>query len=123
MSKLSDTLDRAQHCQFCGRMASITHAADCIDPSFLADPDSLDAAWAEAEAALPRDWMLERIFALDVDAWAADAEWDGDEDEPPAVFQLQATGRTPAAALRALTEKLRNHRATGESPSKARSAL
>lgn len=68
--------------------------------------DSLDAAWAEAEAALPIDeagkpvnssggvWLsLERLNAQ----WYT-AEWGA----------FQADADTPAAALRALAAKLRD---------------
>jgi hypothetical protein len=67
-------------------------------------PDSLDAAWAEAEAALP-----ERACGLSITAqgdwgvvrnWAA---WAYAPGEPT----ITGNGPTPAAALRALAARLR----------------
>jgi hypothetical protein len=68
-------------------------------------PDSLDAAWAEAEAVLPEGWMLERVWR-NAGAWNARA---GEGPYPAAigVQQIGGSGPTPAAALRALAAKLR----------------
>lgn len=66
------------------------------------DEDSLDAAWAEAEAALPEGWGIGIQVppggypgGYEVGA-SGDTEW-----------TVQANGPTPAAALRALAAKLR----------------
>jgi len=60
-------------------------------------PDSLDAAWSEAEAALP--W-----WGVDEKAWTAEAAEQADGGDWPAIF---GDGDTPAAALRALAARLR----------------
>jgi excisionase family DNA binding protein len=65
-------------------------------------PDSLDAAWAEAEAALPEGWQdlyVERHF----NGYFANIDYDG----PGPIGE----GLTPAAALRALAAKLRDRAA------------
>ena len=71
----------------------------------------LDAAWAEAEAALPEGWCVSEILnaipahgtlpTSKASAIAAPIDPDG----PESVF---AHGPTPAAALRALAAKLRD---------------
>jgi len=81
-----------------------------LDAADAALADSLDAAWAEAEAALPDGWA---ILGLDHTAmmdqrWRAEAQsrigpvvaWNR-------VRTVSAEGLTPAAALRALAAKLR----------------
>lgn len=80
--------------------------AFCTDHS----PDSLDAAWAEAEAALPEGWAMLQLHhtAMMDQRWQAEAQsrigpvvaWNR-------VRTVIAEGLTPAAALRALTAKLR----------------
>jgi hypothetical protein len=67
----------------------------------------LDAAWAEAEAALPEGWRLAvQRTDEDFDTWAAtgvsQAFFDGESDDAYADGQ----GPTPAAALRALAVAL-----------------
>lgn len=82
-------------------------------------PDSLDVAWAEAEAALPEGWVirrLERPYADD--GWEVVAgvpEPPGDRDygygpgEGDGGWGPElADGPTPAGALRALAAKLRD---------------
>ena len=64
-------------------------------------PDSLDAAWAEAEAALPEGWRLCLHGSFGSVAFKAVA----DSQEWAAV--IEAPALTPAAALRALAAKLR----------------
>jgi hypothetical protein len=86
-----------------GRVSNRMWAADILR---LTEPnsDSLDAAWAEAEAALPERYTLslENIGAHQVrGVYRALAEWGiGDP-------HWEATADTPAAALRALTAQLR----------------
>ena len=70
--------------------------------------DSLDAAWAEAEAALPKGWRLDCLSNLDPPAadeggWNATATLYEDVD----IDHEHGQGPTPAAALRALAERLR----------------
>ncbi len=73
---------------------------------------TLDAAWAEAEAALPEGWQFE-LGRLNFDGeWEAFAKsrafWEDDLRVPNREQQIAAgEGPTPAAALRALAEKLR----------------
>jgi hypothetical protein len=75
------------------------HAA--IDAAFAASlPGSLDAAWAEAEAALPDGWNVHGVERIGVGNWHA-AAW-------PLVDAVHGHGPTPAAALRALAERLRD---------------
>jgi hypothetical protein len=72
--------------------------------------DSLDAAWAEAEAALPEGWPnsdlgVRRLPDGTGYAWAS-----GYLGEPPAYIEIWYPGEeaaSPAAALRALAAKLR----------------
>jgi hypothetical protein len=87
-----------------GRMQAhlATHGIILPPPRDL--PDSLDAAWAEAEAALPEGWALQ--VAKDradgqAEAMAGPIEFSW----PPHVVRV--FGPTPAAALRALAAKLR----------------
>ena len=64
--------------------------------------ESLDAAWAEAEGALPVGWALTHLMAdPGSGGWAAFAE-------PPTGYEQEGDGPTPAAALRALAAKLRD---------------
>jgi len=65
-------------------------------------PDSLDAAWAEAEAALPEGWQLRGVERQGV-KWLANA----DEPRGAAWNVAHAYAETPAAVLRALAAKLR----------------
>jgi len=72
----------------------------------LVEPDSLDAAWAEAEAALsghPRWQCALRQWVNDEYAASADES----EYHSPDEAEMVAFGSTPAAALRALAAKLR----------------
>ena len=65
----------------------------------------LDAAWAEAEAALPEGWVLQGITPSRAEWEALASSWTaraGDKQD----WQAGA-GPTPAAALRALAAKLR----------------
>ena len=73
-------------------------------------PDSLDASWAEAEAAQPEGWFIGvesgwPISAEQPDGYRAVASRDQTYlfDGPSA----SGEGPTPAAALRALAAKLR----------------
>ena len=76
--------------------------------------NSLDAAWAEAEAALPEGWVIHRLMQIEGGEWSARivgpgyAEWlanhTPDSPDRPVV---QLCGSTPAAALRALVAELR----------------
>lgn len=69
-------------------------------------PGTLDAAWAAVLAALPDGWTLDSLqFRRSPErewweAFAAEADYQGAED------LHMASGPTPAAALRALAEKL-----------------
>ena len=92
--------------------------------------DSLDAAWAEAEAALPTaGWMADGRWVLPSGSWIIGIEYrppSGDgyfEPHYEAAYFARAQVRagqdrwftgddadTPAAALRALAERLREHR-------------
>ena len=80
-------------------------------------PDSLDAAWAEAEAALSERWNGPFVGPhIDGDFWAS--AWItspptvyGNHGAPsigyPIITSFGEHGATPAAALRALAAKLR----------------
>jgi len=83
-------------------------------------PDSLDAAWAEAEAALPEGWQIITLewagmitdylgepIPEDGEDWRAIADALGKEDDDEAEEIRYARGSSPAAALRALAVKLR----------------
>jgi hypothetical protein len=65
--------------------------------------DSLDAAWAEAEAALPEGWTFE--IHRGVDGHLAHA-WPRTETYEPR-NDLSVSGEGPAAALRSLAAELR----------------
>ena len=71
-----------------------------IDRKAARAPGSLDAAWAEAEAALPEGWHLWLRF--DSGRRRCRIEAIG-----PTGSTRQMTRDTPAAALRALAERLR----------------
>ena len=72
--------------------------------SAIPDGDSLDAAWSEAEAALPEGWRLrvETGDSLDPKPYWALASLQFDKEGV-----VETGGSTPAAALRALAAKLR----------------
>lgn len=64
------------------------------------DPDTLDAAWAAAEAALPPGWELVGLLRWR-GGWSAEAH--GPKRRH---VRMGDTQRTPAAALRSLAKKL-----------------
>ena len=81
-------------------------SAGCDYPTETAEP-TLDAAWAEAEAALPEGWS---IWWLRNDhhiegGWDACAGWDA-ASNPAEARVASGSGQTPAAALRALAARL-----------------
>jgi hypothetical protein len=68
-------------------------------------PDGLDAAWREAEAALPEGWWIEKVYLRErgtyletYSAWARRPDSDGG---------LRGDGATPTAALRSLADAFR----------------
>jgi hypothetical protein len=94
--------------------------------SIAAASGELDAAWAEAEAALPEGWIVFGVakgYETD-DGWAPEDEWratavrpepdqfrsDGRAVSVETITAEQGKGETPAAALRALAAKLREAR-------------
>jgi hypothetical protein len=100
------------------KMAELKLALGLPGDALLADGDpgdTLDAAWAEAEAALPEGWVC-GVQGTDLavpgrlyDAWAGvGRHWDEHAgrlaDTPPECFGF---GPTPAAALRELAARLR----------------
>lgn len=72
-------------------------------------PDSLDAAWAEAEAALPEGWAFDLSRAVRPPAEGAAPTYYATVSRPwtTGAIEFQVSGPTPAAALRALAAKLR----------------
>ena len=73
-------------------------------------PENLDAAWAEAEAALPEGWVLELASPNPNDlrpTFRAET-WNGKGGVTGGY--VKADELTPAAALRALAERLRANR-------------
>ena len=78
--------------------------ADALNEIDGALADSLDAAWAEAEAALPEGGRIYGARRLYDGGWEFSAEWWTYDARYRAG---RATGDTPAAALRALAAKLR----------------
>ena len=74
-----------------------------------AESGEIDAAWAEAEAALPEGWSfgLRRWTDGSCNAWVSDVAYlpFGHFDRP--VPELEGKGDTPAAALHALAANLR----------------
>jgi hypothetical protein len=64
--------------------------------------DSLDTAWAAAEAALPKGWWMELRGPTPSGAYQAES-YHGDGQG----FTHRVWNRSPAAALRALAERLR----------------
>ena len=66
-------------------------------------PDSLDAAWAEAEAALPEGWEISSLHLVAPEEWRATANSTTDDE----MRFLNGDGPSLAAALRALAAKLR----------------
>jgi hypothetical protein len=80
-----------------------------------AEAGPLDAAWAEVKAALPEWWVLMKVSLENGSrperGWIAVA---GPPTKPDGSFTLEHSageGDTPAAALHALTAKLREHSA------------
>jgi hypothetical protein len=66
-------------------------------------PDSLDAAWAEAEAALPTGWQIDRVERRDEGGWAV---WADDQPVRHREYEFEyGEGDTPAAALGDLATK------------------
>ncbi len=63
--------------------------------------DSLDIAWVDTETALPKEWWF-RLSSRGLDGYCAYAY-----SLHSAVYMAWGSGPTPAAALRALTAKLR----------------
>jgi hypothetical protein len=71
---------------------------------------SLDAAWAEAEAALPEGWRIEGLWHSWPPNPVLDPEWGttvSNAQTGEMTISVHADGPTPAAALRALAAKLR----------------
>ena len=89
----------------------------------LDDSDSLDAAWAEVEAALPEGWVMLEVSRRDSNYHCCEwdvmrPEWEAGAGRPSRRTSRDDGGRdigqseeeggpTPAAALRALAAKLR----------------
>jgi hypothetical protein len=71
-------------------------------------PDSLDAAWAEAEATR-RGWVVQGLHAFveETSEHGVITGWEAQAMDPLARFSERGEGPTPAAALRALAAKLR----------------
>lgn len=72
---------------------------------------SLDAAWAAVEAALPEGWRIEGVMLVDTsddeDLNVELVEWEAEASSDRGQRSVTALGSTPAAALLALAEKLR----------------
>lgn len=79
----------------------VRHSSTCNPPTWC-DCAPLDAAWKEAEAALPRDWCWFSVGR------AKGAQWFASADADYGRAGYDAVGATPAAALRALTDRLVN---------------
>lgn len=99
------TMDRCDWAMRC--TGEIGHAGDHLlaaaTPGMVASSvDSLDAAWAEAEAALPDDDWEVAVHRVRV----SDRERRGGSYIATG-FMFIVPGPTPAPALRSLTEKLR----------------
>lgn len=91
----------------CPECVDVGHRDETHPDAARAVPSGLDAAWAEAEAALPEGWRLTvQRTDEDFDTWSAAAVspafFEGENDDDYADGQ----GPTPAAALRALTAAL-----------------
>jgi hypothetical protein len=76
--------------------------------ALIRSPDSLDAAWVAAEAALPEGWVLDRLWDR---LWDREvrAQWTARAVDGGlyTAFIESEPCLTPAAALRALAAKLR----------------
>ena len=72
-----------------------------FDGEGWSEAESLDAAWAEAEAALPDGWHIDRLNRNGPKDWTAYAS------EAPHLGLEMGAHNTPAAALRALAARLR----------------
>jgi hypothetical protein len=75
----------------------------------------LDEAWAEAEAALPEGWFIERLWLNPRPTWEARSQSTamrtishqkdyGWTTTRPNILPISGRGDSPAAALRALAE-------------------
>ena len=72
-------------------------------------PDSLDAAWKAAEAALPEGWEIMWLRWVPTDLWSVHAQARRESALGGVLaWEQSAEGPTPAAALNALTEQLRS---------------
>lgn len=93
-------LEHPNGCMTCERAAAVAG-----DPT----PDSLAAAWAEAEAALPAGMTFSLTRAVRPASEGAAPTYYATASRPwtSASVEFQVSGPTPAAALRALAEKLR----------------
>lgn len=102
MSEIAPYLDVCPACGVSRRQL----VAMCKDHLMFAS-DSLDAAWAEAEAALPDGWRIKEVRVHDLDD-----EWGAEAENMTGVgrYRWVEHGPTPAAALRALTARLREAR-------------
>ena len=84
---------------------------DIIEAALQASPAPLDAAWAEAEAALPEGWRIEMVASWTRGEWRATAV-----PTPPNKrvgrgtmwLGKSADGPTPVAALHALAARLQS---------------
>lgn len=65
--------------------------------------ESIDAAWEDAESALPTDWEIAALY-LDPVAWWAKARHFTENPE----LEVEADGETPAKALKKLATALRD---------------
>jgi hypothetical protein len=89
-------------------MAYQAHMREVAAQSADEEPDSLDAAWAEAEATR-RGWVVQGLHAFveETSEHGVITGWEAQAMDPLARFSERGEGPTPAAALRALAAKLR----------------
>lgn len=100
------------------RMDRIDAARKALRAALTASEPGLDAAWREAEAALPEDrglWLVEGVQLVDTsdsdDLDDEQLEWEAeavDHQRGGQPRNVTALGTTPAAALRALAARLRS---------------
>lgn len=84
---------------------------DFVEVAISTTPAPLDAAWNAAEAALPEGWRIEGVMLVDTsdddDLNVEFVEWEAEASSDRGQRSVTALGPTPAAALLALAEKLR----------------
>jgi hypothetical protein len=98
-------------CPRCGLRVVVSHNA-LLAHERACSPDSLDAAWAAAEASLPEGWWIDHLELSGMSVSFVDGSrdrlgWWEALAKGPKYVDAEGAGPTPAAALRALADRPR----------------